>query len=723
MVNIRFIYILSASLLLNTAEIAHALTVEPSSKITHVGLDTDSTARDHQVSVGEVTTRLGTHNVDDSTAMSFELDEFVVYGSPLMKEVIPVQKLSGEQLKNLSSFSVADAIRYFSGVQIKDYGGIGGLKTVNVRSMGTHHVGVFYDGIQLGNAQNGQIDLGKFSLENIEEVSLYNGQKSNIFQPGKDFGSSATIYLRSRNPRFDEGKRYNVSASIKSGSFDLINPSLLYEFKLNNDLSVSVNGEYIQSSGKYKYRYKRVFPNTNEIMYDTTAVRENGDIQSVRLEGGLFGAIPRGNWKIKTYYYDSERGIPGAVVNNKWKNSQRQWDRNFFTQGVFQKNISPKYDLLVNAKYASDRMRYLNPDTTLMLIDNTFKQEESYISMANKYSITKKWDAVLSADFQYNTLTSNLAGFVYPKRITSLVALASAADLGHVKIQGSILATFVRERINSGNTAANDSVRAAPNKREYTPAFFVSYKPFRNHNFNVRGFYKHIFRMPTFNDLYYTDIGNIHLKPEFTHQYNLGFQYDKEYASGFVKQWHLQADAYYNEVTNKIVAVPKGSGQYRWMMMNLGYVEIRGLDMAASVLSEPVKELLLNLKLTYTYQKAQDFTSRKSDILQQTTWGGQIPYIPWHSGSVIANIEYKSWQLNYSFIYIGERYHSSANIPAEYEQPWYTNDVTVVKKLKYKSMNFRLSAEINNLFSQDYEVVLNYPMPQRNYKLVLTIEL
>ena len=136
MVNIRFIYILSASLLLNTAEIAHALTVEPSSKITHVGLDTDSTARDHQVSVGEVTTRLGTHNVDDSTAMSFELDEFVVYGSPLMKEVIPVQKLSGEQLKNLSSFSVADAIRYFSGVQIKDYGGIGGLKTVNVRSMG-----------------------------------------------------------------------------------------------------------------------------------------------------------------------------------------------------------------------------------------------------------------------------------------------------------------------------------------------------------------------------------------------------------------------------------------------------------------------------------------------------------------------------------------------------------------------------------------------------------
>lgn len=659
----------------------------------------------------------------DSTAMSLELDEFIVVGSPLMKEVIPVQKLSGDQLKNLSAFSVADALRYFSGVQLKDYGGIGGLKTVNVRSMGTHHVGVFYDGIQLGNAQNGQIDLGKFSLENIEEVSLYNGQKSNIFQPGKDFGSSATVYMRSRTPRFEQNKNYNVRASVKGGSFDLINPSLLYEHKINDKLSASANAEYVNSSGKYKYRYKRVFPNTNQVMYDTTAVRANGDIESVRLEAGLFGSIDQGYWRVKSYYYDSERGIPGAIVNNKWKNSQRQWDRSFFTQGVFQKSITPKYDLLVNAKYAYDHMQYLNPDTTLMLIDNTFDQREAYISAANKYSITRKWDAVLSADFQYNTLRSDLDGFVFPKRLTTLIALATAADLGKVKVQGSILATLVRERINSGNTAADDEAKAAPDKSEFTPAFFVSYKPFKNHNFNIRAFYKNIFRMPTFNDLYYTDIGNIKLKPEFTHQYNLGFQYNKAYKNSIVKNWEIQADAYYNEVTDKIVAVPKGSGQYRWMMMNLGNVEIRGLDMAGSVATEPVKDLLLNVRMTYTYQKAQDFTKRASEILQQTTWGGQIPYIPWHSGSVITSVDYKSWQLNYSFIYVGERYHSSANIPMEYEQPWYTNDMTIVKKFKYKSVNYRLSAEINNLLSQDYEVVLNYPMPKRNYKFALTVEL
>ena len=659
----------------------------------------------------------------DSTAMFLQLDEFVVYGSPLMKEVIPVQKLSGEQLKKLSSFSVADAIRFFSGVQLKDYGGIGGLKTVNVRSMGTHHVGVFYDGIQLGNAQNGQIDLGKFSLENIEEISLYNGQKSNIFQPGKDFGSSATIYLRSRTPHFEGNKRYNLHTSVKGGSFNLVNPSLLYEYKINDNLSASINGEHINSSGKYKYRYRRIFPNTGTVMYDTTAVRENGDIISSRFEGGVFGTIPKGYWRVKTYFYDSERGIPGAIVNNRWKNSQRQWDRSFFMQGVFQKSVTPKYDLLVNAKYAYDYMRYLNPDTTLMLIDNTFKQQETYFSVANRYNVTNKWDAVLSADMQYNALISDLDGFVFPKRVTTLVALASAADLGKVKMQGSMLATFVRERISSGNTVAGDNAKAAPNKQEFTPAFFISYKPFKSKNFNIRAFYKHIFRMPTFNDLYYTDIGNIQLKPEFTHQYNAGFRYEKMHEKNIIKQWELQADAYYNEVTDKIVAVPKGSGQYRWMMMNLGYVEIRGVDVATSATVEPLKDLFFNLRLTYTYQKAQDFTKRKSSVLQASTWGGQIAYIPWHNGSVVGSLDYKSWQLNYSFIYVGERYHSSANIPTEYEQPWYTNDMTVSKKFTVRKINLRTALEINNLLNQDYEVVLNYPMPQRNYKLSITVEI
>ena len=167
------------------------------------------------------------------------LDEVLVTARALQKEIIPVQKLSGEQLQRLGSHNVADALRYFSGVQLKDYGGIGGLKTVNVRSLGTNHVGVFYDGIELGNAQNGTVDLGRFSLDNMESVTLYNGQKSAIFQSAKDFGAAGTIYLQTRTPKFKDNKKYNVKATFKTGSFGVVNPAVLWEQQINDKLSSS----------------------------------------------------------------------------------------------------------------------------------------------------------------------------------------------------------------------------------------------------------------------------------------------------------------------------------------------------------------------------------------------------------------------------------------------------------------------------------------------------
>lgn len=632
------------------------------------------------------------------------------------REIIPAQVLSNQKLKSLNSFSVADAIRYFAGVQVKDYGGIGGLKTVDMRSMGTNHMGVFYDGIQLGNAQNGQVDLGKFSMDNIESISLYNGQKSDIFQAAKDYGSSGTIYLRSRKPVFDSTNTTNFKGVFKTGSFGLANPSFLLEQRLSDKVNASFSSEYIYATGKYPFRYKRVLPGTKTVAYDTTAIRQNGDINALRLESGLYGNIKRGFWQTKAYFYDSERGIPGAIVNNVFKRSQRQWDRNFFLQGSFQKNVTHNYDIQVNAKYANDYMRYLNPDTTLLYIDNNFHQQEWYASVANKYSLTRQIDIDLSTDVQYNTLNANLDGFVFPKRLTSLIALAGAAHFGQLKIQASALRTFVDEQVKAGNTAA-------PNKHQLTPAVFLSYKPFLHNDFSLRAFYKQIFRMPTFNDLYYTDIGNIALEPEYTHQYNLGFTWHKSWPGALLNDWQLQTDAYYNQVTNKIIAVPKGSGMYRWTMMNIGNVEIRGIDVVSDLAFSLPADVQLNIRATYTYQRAQDFTQRKNPELQKLTYGGQIPYIPWNSGSLISSIQYHSWRLNYSYVYVGQRYQNSANIAENYEQPWYTSDLSASKDLRIKTRKFRIAAEVNNLFNQDYEVVLNYPMPQRNYKLILSIEI
>lgn len=635
------------------------------------------------------------------------INEVTVIGYNSTSKIIPAQILEGIELQKLNVHSVADAIRYFSGVQIKDYGGIGGLKTVNIRSMGSQHVGVFYDGIELGNAQNGVVDLGKFSLDNMESVSLYNGQKSEIFQPAKDFASAGSIYLQTHTPYFSNTTKKNLRATIKTGSFGTINPSFLLENMISKNISSSFNMEYMYTTGRYKFSYAK------KDGYDTTEIRKNGDVSAFRAEAALFGKTNNGEWRVKAYYYDSERGYPGASVREepgKFKNQDRQWDKNFFTQALFKKNISSFYNLLLNGKYANDYLHYLSDpraDVSTMYVNNHYTQQEIYLSNANGFTLFDWWSANLSVDYQLNNLDADLVGFVYPKRHTILNAIATSLRFKTLNIQGSLLFTYVTEKTNRPKTHA-------PDKKEWTPALIASYKPFEKIDLNIRAFYKKIFRMPTLNDLYYTFIGNKDLNPEYTVQYNIGAGYIKKFSNSKFKNLDIQIDAYYNQVDDKIIAMPT-SNQFRWTMVNLGYVEIKGLDVTVQG-NWFFKEIGFNTRLSYTYQKAQDFTDRQSNY-----YGGQIPYIPWHSGSAVIRAAYKTWDFNYSFIYTGERYESQANIPENYALPWYTHDMSVSDNLLFRKNKLRLTAEVNNIFNQQYEVVQCYPMPGINVKFTINI--
>ncbi|ANF50369.1 ligand-gated channel protein [Chryseobacterium glaciei] len=625
------------------------------------------------------------------------------------KEILPAQKLSGEQLERLNSQSVADALRYFSGVQIKDYGGIGGMKTINIRSLGSQHVGVFYDGIQLGNAQNGLVDLGRFSLDDIEEISLYNGQKSEIFQPAKDFGSSGSIYLQPKTPSFKGNQKTNFVIRLKNSSIDLFNPSFRLEQKISDRVSASFSSEFMQSDGVYKYRYSRKYPD-GAIAYDTIFKRVDSDIKAKRFETSVNGTLNNGNWNVRGYGYLSNRGIPGAIVNNRFDaRGQRMVDENYFVQANFRKKIFPKFETQFKAKFAYDYTKYVDTVSSIK-IQNQYIQKELYLSSSNLYSITPNWDVSASVDFQYNTLDADLRQFSYPTRYTSLVAFATTYQWNRFKFLGSVLGTFVHEKVEL-NTKA-------PDKTEWTPAAFLSYQPFDSKDFTVRGFYKRIFRMPTFNDLYYTLIGSSSLRPEFTEQYDLGFTYQKFYDNNnFFKGFYVKVDGYFNQVKDKIIASPNGS-MFRWTMQNLDYVEILGADVNIQAELQ-VGKVKIKPLLSYTYQSARDFSDR-----EESFFGDQIPYTPWHSGTFTLMADYKDWAFNYSFIYVGERYDiNQNNIAVNHIQPWYTHDLSIQKKFNWKSHQFKASFEVNNVLNQYYEVVLSYPMPGRFFKLILSYTL
>ena len=251
----------------------------------------------------------------------------------------------------------------------------------------------------------------------------------------------------------------------------------------------------------------------------------------------------------------------------------------------------------------------------------------------------------------------------------------------------------------------------------FTPAVFVSFAPLRRtSDLTLRAFYKKAFRMPTFNDLYYADMGNSKLNPEHVAQYNVGVVYNHS-THGFWTNFRISADVYYNKVKDKIVAYPKGQ-QFRWTMLNLGKVDIRGVDVTAQLTLNPVDDMYITARAQYTFQRAIDVTDPSDNYYRD-----QIPYIPRNSGAAVVNLTWRGWGLNYSWIYVGERYNQQENIRYNYTQPWYTSDVSLSKDFRIKRVSLRAMVEINNLLSQDYDVILNYPMPKRNYRFTLSVEI
>lgn len=633
-----------------------------------------------------------------------------VYQNREVRSTTPLQILSKEALSNLNALQVSDAVKHFSGVTVKDYGGIGGLKTVSVRSLGAQHTAIGYDGITLTDCQTGQIDIGRFSLDNVDQLTLTNGQSDNIFQPARFSASAGILNIQTLTPRFKEGKPTNVSASFKTGSWGLVNPSLLLEQQLSKTWSVSANSEWMSSDGHYPYTLH--YGNNAEDL-TSREKRKNTDVKTYRAEAGLYGNFSdKEQWKLKAYYYQSSRGLPNSTTFYNQFSSQRIWDKNLFAQSQYKKEFNRQWAFQSSAKWNWSYQRYLDPSyhNEAGKLENSYYQQEYYLSASVLYRALSNLSFSLSTDGSINTMNADLEDFAYPTRYSWLTAFAGKYVNDWFTLSASALATVIREEARKGGSAGNH--------RKLTPYVSALFKPFGNEEFRIRFFYKDIFRLPSFNDLYYGQTGNLRLKPENAKQYNAGITYSKMVCD-FIPYVSATIDAYYNKVSDKIVAMPT-KDLFIWSIVNLGKVDIKGIDATASISLQPMKKLRFNLSGNYTYQRALDVTDSDPET-SGMVYKHQIAYTPRVSASGQAGIETPWINLSYSFLYSGRRYVLGQNIEANRLDSYSDHSLSASRDFKIRNVTTSLSVEVLNLMDRNYEIVKNFPMPGRSVRATLRV--
>lgn len=612
---------------------------------------------------------------------------------PAIKATSPFQVMNKTDLERLGTYDVSEAVKHFSGVNVKDYGGIGGLKTISVRSMGAQHTGVIYDGVSVSDCQSGQIDISRYSLTNVSELSMTIGQTDNIYQSAKAFASAGVLNIQTSKPE-RENNLPSLDANIKAGSFGMVNPSLLYMQNFNQRIGISLYGDYMRADGNYPFKMWN-----GSTLIDSK--RNNSDIRSWRGEANMYVSLRNEqNIQLKAYLYDSKRGLPGSVIYDNPYAAERLYDKNYFAQGRYEKLWGEKLKLQTLGKFNYTWTRDYN-NQAAGITNDKYKQTETYLSATVLANPCRNLSISFAQDFAYNYLYTNLKNAKFPKRYTSLSVIAAKYETSIITASASLLNTFITEKVKTG--------KASDDRKRLSPAISISWKPIANQGIRIRASYKDIFRTPTFNDLYYTLIGNTNLKPETTRQTNLGITWDKSMPENSVRFISISTDAYYNIVNNKIVAVPT---MFVWKMMNVGKVETIGTDVNVSAECSITDKINIYISGSYNFTQAEDITDETSK-----TWRNQIVYTPKHYGSGNLTLETPWINIAYNMIASSERYTFAQNLPSYRIEPYTDHSISLYRKFNWKKHNFKIQLDALNLGGNNYEIIRFYPMPGHNYKI------
>ena len=610
-----------------------------------------------------------------------------------------VQVFGKEDLKNLGLQNMGDAVKRFAGTNVRDYGGIGGLKTVSVRNLGAAHTAVSYDGVAISNTQAGQIDIGRFSLDNVSTLSLAIGHDDNLLQSARLFASAGVLNIETEKPHFENGKRHHTQVQMRGGSFGYLTPAIRHWQALSERTKLSVEGNYLHAEGEYPFTLK------NGTLV-TEQKRINSDVESYQGEVNLFHTFKdESELSAKAYYYNSKRGLPGAVILYNSESDERLWDENFFAQAKYKKAFSPQWTLQAQGKYNYSWNKY--EDTGVEYTGgkqtDTNRQTEYYLSASALYKPTSAWSFSLSQDGFINRLHTNGANSPEPVRYTSLTALNARYQSGQLKASGSVVATYITEEVKAGNTPED--------RRRLSPTLSLSWQPWEGEQLFVRALYKNTFRVPTFSDLYYLRVGNTSLKPEKATEYTVGLTWSGTPFS-FTDFVSLTVDGYYNEVNDKIIAFPS---TYVWKMQNYGKVHITGVDVTLATAIPLGKSVNLNLSGNYSWQKALDVTNPEAKNYKH-----QLPYTPEHNGNVSATLEMPWVNVGYTVTMVSKRYFLAQNIEANRIDGYSEHTATLWREFKLGKCGLRLQAEVINLTDAQYDVIKYYPMPGRSWRLTGT---
>lgn len=620
-----------------------------------------------------------------------------------LRSSTPKFTISAEDMKGLGVADVTGVLRRLPGVNVRDYGGAGGLKTLSVRGLGANHTAVLYDGVAMTECRSGQTDLSRYSLDQIGSIALQIGDNNDLLTPARLAASASGISITSH--ALPAGKQEGPVAKVRltAGSFGLIHPFASFGIAPSERISIGAMADFTHALNDYPFTLHNGLQSTREKRSHSLMNAGRGEVGIQVLPDNKSGI------KAKAYWYDSYRQLPGQVVLYNPTSNETLRERNAFGQATYRRTLERNFDILATGRFNWDASNYRDVHGKYPggALNEDYYQREVYMSGVVRWQNGRHWQAAYAADFAWNDLYGPQVQLLHPKRNTLLQTLSARYANRWIDATVRILYTWIDNSVSNGE-AAEDANRLSP-------SVSISVRPLEGRDLFVRAGYKRIFRMPTFNDTYYWHLGSLSLKPEDTDQWNLGVAWDSG-TMGTVARTSLTADVYFNCVKNQIVAIPQN--MYMWSMTNLDRTRAYGIDLTAMAEVRLGSRQTLSFNGNYSFQRVMPWTSPLNADYKK-----QMAYTPMHSGA--ASLEWGNpWvSVVVNMAATGAKYGTNSNLRASRIGGFTDFGATLRHSFPIRGTLLTVEATMLNIFNRQYEVISDYPMPGRRWQCSLEFKI
>lgn len=589
---------------------------------------------------------------------------------------VKIQLLNKKIIANKNGNTLSDALQLGNGVFIKTYGGNGSLSTISMNGLGSEHTLVLLDGFRLNSAQNNQVDLNTVSKDNIESIEIMNNGASSIYG-SEAIGGVVNVITK----KIGESE-LSLNLSGQMGSYDQRKIYLKAD-KRFSQLSISLDYTSESSLNNFDYYFDNGF---NTILKE----RANSAYKLRNFSAGVNYILSQ-NTEIKYYsnYSNQTRENPGIETGSEPADNF-QSDKNWNNVLSYSSDISDK----LSFKSEFNFQNFLTNYKSNSLIDSYYKN--LFLSGQTVFSF-KMISAEITggAEIDYATLNSNeTAGKI--NRIQPGIFLVSRIDLtDYLKLFPSIRYDYISDisrNVVSGN-------------------FGINIRPFAETDLNIKGSFGNNFAAPTFNELYWKDLGNKNLLPETSLNFEAGLIY------GFPFFSKNSVEVTYSRINaeNKIVWSPSGSNG-KWTPGNIGMSESNVILMDLNMKKDLSKYLSVMIDFSYTYTQA---LKTSSEYESDPTFNKQIFYIPENMSKLNFSVNYKETGFNLFYNFTGSRYTNFENTES-------LNAIDMVEgnlfhNFTVNKINAQVKFGVNNILNSNYQLISGYPMPLRNYNLTLSL--